>query len=103
MFAVLWSAIVSAFVALAPRLLMMFGVVAVSETLSRQFFNKLLDMVTTHYNGIPSQFRVFVDMTGLMDAIAIIFTAYITAIGIKAARSAMSAKAAKFDNPTAGK
>ena len=43
-----------------------------------------------------------VELTGLPSAMGIVFSAYFAAIGIKAARSAMSAKGANFSNPTKG-
>lgn len=102
MWAVLWSAIVSALAAFAPRLLLMFGFVAFSETYTREFFNTLQQRAMGQINSLPAEFRTIVELTGLPDAISIVFSAYLAAVAISAAKAGMAKKGASFSNPSKG-
>lgn len=102
MWGVFYSAIMSALAAFAPRLLLMFGFVAFSETVTRDFFTTLMDKAFDSLAGLPSDYRAIVEMTGLPDAISIVFSAYIAAIGISAAKAGFSRRASTFTDPTKG-
>ncbi|HCF7371493.1 TPA: DUF2523 domain-containing protein [Pseudomonas aeruginosa] len=95
MWGVLFQALVAAGSYLLPRLLATLGVVAVSETTLKPIVNWLKDRVLSNIGSLPENARLFLEYLGVVDAVSIVFSAYLLLIGIQAAKVAFSKKAAK--------
>lgn len=102
MWGVLFSALMAAAAALLPRLLLAFGVFAFSASAVKPYFDFMFDMIMDHVGG-AGQYSHVLYAIGLVDALRVVFSAYITAISIKAGRAALAKSAGTFTNPTAGK
>lgn len=103
MWGVLFSAVVSALVAIFPRLLLAFGIFAFSEAAVKPYFDHMLAMITNQMHSVTGSYSQILYLTGLNDAVRIVFSAYAAAIAIKAGRAAVAKNAGNFNNPTAGK
>jgi hypothetical protein len=91
--------------ALAPFLLRFAaigGFVFFSEAIFKSYITKLQQLALNHLNAIPPEYHQFVLLTGIHDALSIVFSAYFTAIAIKAAQAIASAKASKYSQPWNG-
>lgn len=77
-----------------PRLLAVFGVVAVSQTVFTPLFSYLQSKITSNISAMGSQVADFLQYCGVQDAISIIFSAYALKLSIRAAKVAYAKQAA---------
>lgn len=95
MFAILWPILTSVVGWALPRLLAVMGVVGVTETVVKPALDWAQQQLVLQLNGMGEMAVTFLNFMGVFDAIGIIFTAYATALGIKAGKAAFSKNAAK--------
>jgi hypothetical protein len=95
----MWPLLIQAGISLLsyalPRLLAVGGVVAVSETVIQPAFDFLQSKIMSNFSGLPADVVNFLNFLGFTDAVGIVFTAYITALGIKAGKAAFAKSGAK--------
>lgn len=72
---------------LAVRLLLAFGIFTISTTLMHSFFDALQNAVNTQAGSLSGVFATGLQVSGLLDAINIVFSAYLVAITIKGLKS----------------
>lgn len=90
---------------LAPfllRLAAVGGFVFFSEVIFRQYITQLQQLALSRLTAIPAQYQQFIYITGLNDALSIIFSAFFMAITITAAKAVASARAARYSQPWNG-
>lgn len=102
MFKLLFAGLSAALAPFLLRLAAVGGFVFFSEAIFRNYLTQLQQIALSHLNAIPSQYQQFIALTGIHEAVSIIFSAYFTALGIKAAQAIASARAAKYSQPWNG-
>lgn len=91
--------------ALAPFLVRIFavgGFAFFSEAIFRGYLTKMQQLALSHLSSIPSQYQQLIYMTGINDAISIIFSAFFMGLIIIAAKAIASAKASRYSEPHNG-
>lgn len=97
MFQVIIAALTAVAGWLLPRLLAVGGTVAISATVLTPIFNFLQGQVMQRLNGMPADAAAFFQFVGVSDAVAVIFSAYAMAIGMKVAKAAYQRAGSKSD------
>lgn len=106
MFKVFFAALSSALAPFLLRLLSPLVLVGVGflvfDAVFRSLINKLQQMAMSHLLNMPPDIRTFVFMTGINDAVSIMFSAFITALSIKAFKAVAMTKSTKYTQPWNG-
>ena len=106
MFSKIFSGISSALAPFLAKLLSVFGISLVGalgfEAVVRPALTKLQQQALSQLNAIPPELRQFVFLTGINDAISIIFGAFFAALAIKGAKAVAAHKASKYKEPWNG-
>lgn len=102
MFKMLMGSIGAALAPFLLRLAAVGGFVFFSEAIFRGYITKLQALAVSRLGGIPQEYQQLIAITGIYDAISIIFQAFFIAITIKAALALASAKASKYSQPWNG-
>lgn len=93
MWGVLIQVGVSLFSWAAPRLLAMFGVVAISTAVFQPAFAFLKSQMTSQLSGLGAEGYALMQYLGVQDAISIFFAAITLKLAIRAAKAATAKKA----------
>lgn len=106
MFKIIFGAVSAALAPFLARLLSGVGMMAVGflafEAVVRPILTKFQQMALNQIGAIPPEFAQFVYLTGINDAISIIFGAFFTALLLKGAKALQMRKAAKYTQPWNG-
>lgn len=106
MFKVIFAAISAALAPFIARILSAVGIAGVGflvfEATVRPILTKFQQMALTQIGAIPPEFAQFVYLTGINDAISIIFGAFFTALLLKGAKAIQLRKASKYTQPWNG-
>lgn len=73
-----------------PKLLVAFGLYALSDTVTKPIFDLLRQKITEQFANGMGQYMYLLDVLGVNDAINIVFAAYIMAISLKAVKSGVA-------------
>lgn len=102
MYKLLFAGLSSALAPFLLRLTAVAGFVLFTEAIFKSYLTKLQQLALSHLSGIPAEYQQFIALTGIHDALSIIFSAYFASLAIKAAQAIASAKAAKYSQPWNG-
>lgn len=102
MFKILFAGISAALAPFLLRLAAVGGFVFFSEAIFRRYITQAQQLALNHLNAIPAEFQQFVYLTGINDALSIIFSAYFTALAVKAAQAIAASRAARYSQPWNG-
>lgn len=91
MFAPILAALQSAFVWALPKIAVFFGIYILSDTVTKPIFEYLKNQALAQLGAAAAQYSQFFQILGVYDFVNILFSAYIMAFSIKAAKSGASA------------
>jgi len=91
MWLVLASGVLAALKKWLPALLMAFGVFHIADSVSAQVFEGIMNRINSEAGSLSAEALNALHFSGILEGITVVITAYVAAISIKAAKSALAA------------